>query len=551
MNSSIKHSLSFIITFSLTVLLSYSLNAADRIGCWMKFEKEFTSSKLYENSLYDVKKFVVHFTSPTDRVKRINGFWDGEKSWKVRFCPDELGTWNFTTECSDEKNIGLHHISGSFECVPHQSKLDIYTKGAIIRPKGSYYLTHADGTPFFWTACTAWNGALRSTEEEWPIYLKDRIENGYNVIQFVTTQWRGCATNSLKQVAFEGCGRIKLNVDFFKQLDHKVDQINEYGLVAAPVLLWALPFAKGRELSPGYYLPVREAVLLASYMVARYGGHHVIWILGGDGRYVDEFEQRWKNIGRSVFGDEHPGLVTLHPHGRSWIGRVYADENWLDIVGYQSSHSNAQRTVDWINKGPMAQDWDKIPAKPIINMEPNYEEIHFKITARDVRNACYWSLLAAPTAGITYGANGIWPWLREGENILNHENAIGTHPWYESIKFPGSKQIGYLAKFFRKLEWWRLKPAPEILVEQPGDEIYNHFVSVAKTNNHDLIVAYLPIQTTIQLFNPLDFSYEGEWFNPVKNKYSKAQVIQKTGTIEITLPENSDMVLVLRKEKNN
>ena len=37
-----------------------------------------------------------------------------------------------------------------------------------------------------------------------------------------------------------------------------------------------------------------------------------------------------------------------------------------------------------------------------------------------MRNASYWSILATPTAGITYGANGIWPWLREGEEILNH-----------------------------------------------------------------------------------------------------------------------------------
>ncbi|MBN2090004.1 DUF4038 domain-containing protein [candidate division KSB1 bacterium] len=514
----------------------------------MKFETQFQSDKSYENPLYDVKSFIIHFKSPAGRLKNINGFWDGETKWKVRFCPDELGTWTFTTDCSDEKNLGLHRQSGAFECIRHQNKLDIYTKGAIIRPKGAYHLTHADGTPFFYTACTAWNGALRSTDEEWPVYLKDRVENGYNVIQFVTTQWRGCEANRLGQVAFEGCGRITLNVDFYQYLDKKVDAINEFGLVAAPVLLWALPFGAGNYLSPGYYLPEREAILLARYMVARYGGHHVIWLLGGDGRYIDEFEQRWKNIGRGVFGDEHPGVVAQHPQGRSWIGNAYRDENWLDIVGYQSSHSNAQPTVDWINKGPMAQEWDKLPARPLINLEPNYEEIRFKITAQDVRNASFWSLLATPIAGITYGANGIWPWLREGENILNHANALGTHPWHESIKFPGSVQIGYLAKFFRKLEWWRLRPAPELLVEQPGEQVFNHFLSVAKTDDHHLIVAYLPVQTTIRLYNAFNHYFEGEWFHPVKNIYLKAKIIQKPGIIEISSPENSDLILVLRKK---
>jgi len=380
---------------------------------------------------------------------------------------------------------------------------------------------HADGTPFFWVACTAWNGALLSTNEEWEQYLNNRAQNGYNVIQFVTTQWRGCEANRLGQVAFEGCGRIKINVEFFH-----------------------------RHLSPGYYLPQDEAILLARYMVARYGGNHVVWILGGDGCYVAEYEQRWKNIGRGVFGEEHPGLVTLHPQGRSWIGRIYWDEDWLDIIGYQSSHSNARRTVDWINKGPVAHDWDKIPAKPIINLEPNYEEIRFKITARDVRNAAYWSLLAAPTAGITYGANGIWPWLRNrNEKILNHGQLTGYTPWYESINFPGSKQIGYLAKFFRSIEWWRLRPAHQILVEQPGDSVYNHFISVSKTDNHDLIVAYLPVPYTLKLFNPLGLKYKGQWFDPVNNCYLKAEVKLKNGIIEIEPVLKSDAVLVLMKAR--
>jgi hypothetical protein len=531
------------------VLVNSSAGAGEGVGIWMKYEKSFKSSKSYENALYDVEKFVVHFSSPAGRRKSIRGFWDGGRDWKVRFCPDEKGEWTFRTECSDTENKGLHNVTGSFKCIAHKSELDIYTKGSIVRQKGLYYLTHADGTPFFWTACTAWNGALRSTEDEWKVYLQNRVENGYNVIQFVTTQWRGCAANRLGEVAFEGSERIKINADFFNHLDRKVDQVNEYGLVAAPVLLWALQFGPGRELSPGYHLPEREAILLARYMVARYGGNQVVWILGGDGKYVGEYEQRWKNIGRGVFGDEHPGIVALHPCGRSWIGDAYAGEEWLDIVGYQSSHSNERGTVDWINKGPAARRWDRLPARPIMNLEPNYEEIFFKISARDVRNACYWSIFATPTSGITYGANGIWPWLREGENILNHEDATGTHPWHESIKFPGSVQVGYLAGFVRKLQWWRLKPGQELLVSQPGKEIYNHFIAIAKTDDYDTIVAYLPVKVTVKLFNPRDVKYQGRWFNPVTNQFSKANVVQKEGLIEATRREDSDVVLLL--EKNN
>lgn len=107
-------------------------------------------------------------------------------------------------------------------------------------------------------------------------------------------------------------------------------------------------------------------------------------------------------------------MVALHPGGGSWIGEVYANENWLDIIGYQSGHNNNPKTLDFINKGPVAARWDKLPPRPLINMEPVYEEINPDIRAADVRNAAYWSIFNAPAAGFTYGANGIWPWLREG-----------------------------------------------------------------------------------------------------------------------------------------
>jgi len=523
-------------------------SAADTVGVLMKYEKQFISSKSYGNPLYDVKQFVVQFTSPSGRLREINGFWDGDRAWKVRFCPDEPGTWTFVSECSDKENQGLHDVKGSFDCVAHDSNLDIYSRGSLARPKGAYHLAHSDGTPFFWCACTAWNGALKSTEKEWTTYLEDRVANGYTVIQFVTTQWRGCDVDSAGEVAFTGSGRIQINPSFFQRLDHKVDQINEHGLIAAPVLLWTLQFGAGRELSPGYYLPDNEAILLARYMVARYGGHQVVWVLGGDGRYVDEYEQRWKTIGRGVFGEAHPGLVAQHPHGRSWIGREYAEEHWLDIVGYQSSHSNAKGTVDWINKGPMANDWDKLPARPIINLEPNYEEIGFRIDAEDVRNASYWSLLATPMAGITYGANGIWPWIRPGEDILNHGNGSGVTPWFESIKLPGSVQVGYLARMIRKLPWWRYRPCPELLLEQPGDKTYNHFISVAKTDDHGSIIAYLPVQQTIRLSNPLNLRYRGRWFDPIKNEYSKAEIVHRQNRMEATSPAQQDFVLILDRQ---
>jgi Protein of unknown function (DUF4038)/Domain of unknown function (DUF5060) len=514
---------------------------------WHKYELVFKSTVTYENPVQDVITFEVTFTSPTGVQKTINGFWDGGTTWKARFMPFETGKWTFETECSDNKNSGLDDQKGSFLCKQNNEQKDIYLHGPVINPAGTYYLTHADGTPFFWLACTAWNGALKSTDEEWDKYLKQRSDNSYSVIQFVTTQWRGGDKSSEGLIAFDGCGIIRIHPEFFSLIDKKVDRINDLGLVAAPVILWALPVAAGRELSPGYYLPDDQAILLAKYIVARYGGNHVVWILGGDGFYTGSNEQRWKTIGRAVFDGKHQGIVTLHPSGASWIGEAYKDESWLDIIGYQSSHSNSEWTVNWITKGPVSKMWSHLPARPLINLEPNYEQIFFKITDKDVRNASYWSIFAAPIAGVTYGANGIWPWLRAGEKILNHEDATGTSTWDVSINFPGSIQMGYLAQFIRRFAWWNFYPAQELLVNQPGDKTYNHFVSVTKTTDNKTILAYIPVKETISLRKPAGHNYSVRWFDPVKNAYSNGTGSDDGNILTVTSPVDGDMLLILEE----
>jgi len=532
-----------VITFS--SLLSAQLPDALK---WQKYELVFSSNLLYENPVQDVQQMEVTFISPTGNELTINGFWDGGKIWKARFMPWETGTWTFITKCSDVKNAGLNNQKGSFLCKNNSDRKDIYKHGPIINPEGTYHLTHSDGTPFFYLACTAWNGALKSTDDEWEQYLQQRVNNSYSAIQLVTTQWRGCDKSSEGLVAFQGSGRIKINPDFFRLIDKKIDKVNDLGLIAAPVILWALQNGRGRELSPGYYLPDDQAILLARYIVARYGGNHVIWVLGGDGDYTGTYEQRWKTIGRAVFNGKYQGIVAQHPRGRSWIGEVYKDEPWLNIIGYQSSHSNQASTVNWITKGPMSQTWSHLPARPLINMEPNYEEIGFRISARDVRNASYWSLFATPISGITYGANGIWPWLREGEKILNHNDAPGTSLWNESINLPGSLQIGYLGQFIRRFDWWNLYPAQELLIDQPGDKTYNHFVSIVKSVDNKILLAYLPVKCTVKIRKPVaDNIYQAKWFDPVKNVYTDGNAADDGSVITITSPADSDLVLILEK----
>jgi hypothetical protein len=127
-------------------------------------------------------------------------FWDGGRVWRVRFSPDEIGTWQWSTQAKPE-DIGLHRQQGEFRVREYTGDNPLYRHGALRVAASGTYLEHADGTPFFWLADTAWNGVLKSQPADWQRYLATRQKQGFTAVQFVSTQWRG-GNKTLKEHVF-------------------------------------------------------------------------------------------------------------------------------------------------------------------------------------------------------------------------------------------------------------------------------------------------------------------------------------------------------------
>jgi hypothetical protein len=105
--------------------------------------------------------------------------------------------------------------------------------------------------------------------------------------------------------------------------------------------------------------------------------------------------------------------------------------------------------------------------------------------------------------------------------------------------------MGYLAKFIGKLEWWNLFPAQDLLTHQPGEEVYNHFVSVVKSTDSKTILAYLPVKLTVKIRKPLEGSWKVMWFDPVKNAYYPGSAIDDGAVLTADSPSDSDLLLIL------
>jgi hypothetical protein len=526
----------------------------NNVAQWTRFETQFTSARDYASPLQDVQ-LEVEFVSPSGQKEKVLAFWDGGRTWRVRFSPDQLGEWSYRTRSIPQSEDGLNGQTGGFHCVSYKGKNPLYVHGAICASDDRRYLMHADGEPFFWMADTAWNGVLKSDAKSWDTYLADRAGKGFNVIQWVTGQWLAWRGDETGRTVFAGRERISINPEFCRQMDARVDALNEHGFISAPVLLWAAVWNEKEALeNPGVSLPEDQAILLAKYLVARWGAHQTVWILNGDGDYRGEKAEKWKRIGSAVFAYGPNRLATLHPQGLNWIADEFRDEPWYSFVGYQSCHFDTTEAYQWHVEGPPATAWRTEPPRPIIDIEPQYEWIldyprGNGTNAHAVRRAAYWSLLVSPTAGVTYGGSGIWPWALKQEPPMGHPGAPLDPPWFEAIKYPGSMQRKYLKDLFTSLEWWRLVPAPELLAEQPGRQDPRRFIAVARAQGAEWALAYMPEGGRIRLrIEGLPKPMIGRWFNPRNGRWEGETDIEDKGD-SLTAPDSSDWVLWIGPKK--
>lgn len=194
--------------------------------------------------------------------------------------------------------------------------------GRVGVSRDNTYLAHADGTPFFWLGDTAWNGALLSTKEDWARYLDDRKAKKFTVILFnVLAPWRTAPTDLKGRVAFSGTKEVQINEEFFRSIDERIDMANERGLLVCPVLVWSLT-----KKDPGNFLPEADCIRLATYQVNRWKDRQVVWCLAGDNPYTGDRAERWKRVGRAVFGDGVHAPVVTHPTGMNWPWEAWRDE---------------------------------------------------------------------------------------------------------------------------------------------------------------------------------------------------------------------------------
>ncbi len=191
--------LALLLTF--TGALSGARLESGQVHVWETQEITFESSRDYPNPYVDVVCWI-DLRGP-DFDRRVYGFWDGGRTFRVRFVATTPGAWHWRSGSNQPDDNGLNAGAGQLTAVAwaDEEKAENPNRRGFVRAtRNGHALQYADGTPFFlvgdtWLAASTWRlpwkGAHAQSDyvpapgisfEEAVAYRK---RQGYNSVSFV------------------------------------------------------------------------------------------------------------------------------------------------------------------------------------------------------------------------------------------------------------------------------------------------------------------------------------------------------------------------------
>ena len=133
------------------------------VHVWETQEIVLQSSREYANPYVDVQCWI-DLEGPNQAALRVHGFWDGERTFRIRFVATAPGEWRWRSRSNQPDDTGLNGGTGALRALPWapaQVAQNSNRRGFIRATPNGHALEHADGTPFFllgdtWLAASTW-----------------------------------------------------------------------------------------------------------------------------------------------------------------------------------------------------------------------------------------------------------------------------------------------------------------------------------------------------------------------------------------------------------
>lgn len=403
------------------------------------------------------------------------------------------------------------------------------------------YLVNADGSPFVWVSDTAWRLVNQPSRADADLYLRDRANKGFTVIQTVLVNDSN-PQNFDGQSPFINNDPTKPNAAYFSHLDDLVNDAQGLGLTLAIAPTWCNKVAGPKD----QIFTADTVKTFGQFLGSRYKGKNIIWMLGADAR-INTSQDSWDALADGLnAGSGGANLVTFHPRGGFSSSDGYANDPRVQFNMLQSGH-----TVDSANYDMIAADYALSPAKPTIDGEANYEDIpnnlqsgNAPITAYDIRKKAYWSLFAG-AFGVAYGNMNVYQFWTPGA-VSDFPNTPMT-PWQEALNSPGAFQMQYVKKLIQSRPILSRIPDQSIITSWTAAGS-DHLQATRDANGSYAMIYSASGQPMVVDMSKVTGTIRASWYNPRDGTYTPIGTYSNTGTqtfIPPTIGSGNDWVLVM------
>jgi len=435
------------------------------------------------------------------------------------------------------------------------SSQSLKSEGRLRVSADRHYLEYENGQPFFWLGDTGWQLFSRLTLPEIKMYLQNRLNKGFNVIQVcIMGEDDLSKPNRYGQTPLVKNNPLKPNEKYFAMVDSVAKLCLQKNIILALVPTWGSKVVR----LPGnnVIFDSVNAYQFGRWLAIRYKRFpNIIWMMGGDVPAVKDsadYVPVWRNMANGIRAEsKNKCLITYHPNGyrssSEWVHR----EQWLDFNMIQTSHGRHDAPVwEFISK-----DRDLSPTKPTLDGEPNYEDHPVSpwpkwntdsgyFRAYDVRKQLYRAVFSGGL-GVTYGHHSVWQFLSEREVVINYAD----RGWVNALDRPGAWQAGYLRKLIESRPMKGRIPDNNIVVKGQGNSFASH-VEAYRGSQNNYAMIYIPVGETIVVNTRF---IKGEklsawWFNPKDGSVTAVGILPRNSEMEFSPPtmgNENDWVLVL------
>lgn len=423
---------SFVLLGCFLLLLScYSFS--QQVQQWNRFEVAIKHA--YSGNNFTEVKLTAIFTHK-DTSYTVDGFYDGDNTFKIRFMPEKTGTWQYITSSNIKQ---LNNKKGSFECVTANG-----TNHGIVRVSNTYGFKYADGKQYYpvGTTAYAWNHMGKQLQQTTLQTLKNSAFNklrmcvfpkDYNLVKEEPEIYPFIAKDTAKDAAGKTIKVWDLstfNTEFFAVLEKQVEALDALGIEADLILFH--PYDKGRW---GFdSLPMDVNLRYIKYIVARLGAfHNVWWSIANEWDLVKyKTHDEWITLSKAVSkADPYHHLLSIHGSTAKYI------EYWLP----EFTHISVQ------DEGPVMNGGGAVILRNVYNKPIIYDEVGYEGNL-----ASRWGRYSPEE--MTYlmwmGAIG-GTYVTHGESYM-FKDGTDTIFWAKGGTFKGTswKRAGFLKKIMEE-----------------------------------------------------------------------------------------------------